>query len=398
MRHIHLLAASAAALIGATAAQAAEITVNSLAHNATTPPSLCTLEDAIQSANDDDNRGLGGCNAGNGSDIITITESGVLDLTGGSGLPAITSDMTIRGPGADALAIDGQGEHQVFVVEAGMTTIEGVTIRNGSGSFGGGAVVRNGATLVLRDCRVTGNRAFNGGGVGNSGANLTVDRCLIDANATTGNSGGAIVNVGGQTVVRSSTLSGNSATGSGSAVGGAILTTDDEAAAFTLIVSSTISDNDSPVGANLVNEMGNTTRLDHAVVANPQGGGANCDGPITSLGYNLADDTSCALAMTGDQDDTAAGLEVLADNGGPTDTHLPGTGSALIDRGDPAGCLFATDQRGEPRPTNGNLMGPAECDIGAVEVAPEPGAGLAAMGASVLLALAWRRREVRSSR
>ena len=54
-------------------------------------------------------------------------------------------------------------------------------------------------------------------------------------------------------------------------------------------------------------------------------------------------------------------LGPLADNGGPTQTHLPARGSPVIDTGDPA---FAeppdTDQRGDPR-----LVG--RLDIGAVE-------------------------------
>lgn len=39
----------------------------------------------------------------------------------------------------------------------------------------------------------------------------------------------------------------------------------------------------------------------------------------------------------------AAGLGALADNGGPTDTHLPGPGSLLIDAGDLAGCTDETE-------------------------------------------------------
>src|SRR5206468_3354769 len=66
-------------------------------------------------------------------------------------------------------------------------------------------------------------------------------------------------------------------------------------------------------------------------------------------------------------------LQPLADNGGPTPTHLPGTGSAAIDHGSNPGGLTA-DQRGVfPR-----VNGPA-ADIGAVE-ADSPNLPVAALG------------------
>ena len=55
-------------------------------------------------------------------------------------------------------------------------------------------------------------------------------------------------------------------------------------------------------------------------------------------------------------------LGPLQDNGGPTETHLPLTGSPVIDAGSPDCPLPATDQRGVARPEG------AACDIGAVEV------------------------------
>ena len=61
-------------------------------------------------------------------------------------------------------------------------------------------------------------------------------------------------------------------------------------------------------------------------------------------------------------------LGPLQDNGGPTQTHAPLTGSPLIDHGSPAapgsgnGACEATDQRGTTRPGPGTV-----CDIGAVE-------------------------------
>jgi hypothetical protein len=54
-------------------------------------------------------------------------------------------------------------------------------------------------------------------------------------------------------------------------------------------------------------------------------------------------------------------LGALADNGGSTQTFLPGTGSSAFDTANSATCP-ATDQRGISRPQG------AGCDIGAVEI------------------------------
>jgi predicted outer membrane repeat protein len=108
-------------------------------------------------------------------------------------------------------------------------------------------------------------------------------------------------------------------------------------------------------------------------------GGPNCSdatgAPLTgiaSAGYNLADDTSCGLNAATDRQ--AAGLDpgvgALANNGGPTQTLLPLTGSPLIDAIAAAACQagpaagVTTDQRGITRPQG------VGCDIGAVEVVP----------------------------
>jgi hypothetical protein len=59
-------------------------------------------------------------------------------------------------------------------------------------------------------------------------------------------------------------------------------------------------------------------------------------------------------------------LGPLANNGGPTPTHQPLTGSPVIDTGDNAN-LPANDQRGYPRIADGNGNGVSVADIGAVE-------------------------------
>ena len=83
---------------------------------------------------------------------------------------------------------------------------------------------------------------------------------------------------------------------------------------------------------------------------------------VASGGYNLSTDTNCAnLTQTGDKQNIALPLGPLANNGGPTLTHMPLTGNPAINA-IPTPCPLSTDQRDAPRPFG------TGCDVGAVEV------------------------------
>ncbi len=108
-----------------------------------------------------------------------------------------------------------------------------------------------------------------------------------------------------------------------------------------------------------------------SVVANPLGGGTNCEGTTSaSMGFNWDQDGSCHFATSTDHSPGGnPQLGSLAANGGPTQTLLPQQGSGLIDPIPVASCQadgasgITTDQRGVTRPQGQG------CDIGAVEVA-----------------------------
>jgi hypothetical protein len=115
-----------------------------------------------------------------------------------------------------------------------------------------------------------------------------------------------------------------------------------DVAGKTISLKNSIVDN-SPVGKNCVQENLNPNLI-----------------PIMSNGFNLSSDTSCApiLKQASDRNNQDPLLGPLANNGGPTLTHLPQAGSPAIDHG--SGCP-PTDQRGAARPVG------LACDIGAVE-------------------------------
>ena len=91
-------------------------------------------------------------------------------------------------------------------------------------------------------------------------------------------------------------------------------------------------------------------------------------GTSTSQGHNLDSGNTCGLAGPGDLVDMDPQLGPLQDNGGPTPTQALLPGSPAIDAGGDDCPPPATDQRGFPRPEDGNGDGMATCDIGAFEL------------------------------
>ena len=141
------------------------------------------------------------------------------------------------------------------------------------------------------------------------------------------------------------------------------------------VVSSTLWGNRAPDGANLGQGASPSVTTLHATILDNPVGASNCSipvgQPVKSSGYNFSSDGSCGLLSTGDVENADPHLGLLADNGGPTLTHLPQRASPVVDAGGTA--CTGTDQRGIARPEG------EACDIGAVEGAGAA-AGLAAAG------------------
>ena len=252
---------------------------------------------------------------------------------------------------------------------------------------GGGIAHRSSSgTLEITDSEIRGNTAPDtiGGGLALNGTSsiVTVVGTTVSGNSAGENGGGVNARSGIVHRFVNTTVSGNSSDAGG---GGFWIERDGLVTRLANVtVSGNVADADgdgSGDGGGVGLERGEL-RLGNSILgANFDGGGEapDCDPaglPIESLGYNLIQNAAdCDLfgATATDVLGLAPGLGPLADHGGPSPTHLPLAASPAVDGGNPAGCgnpvggTLLVDQRGEPRPLDGDGDGDARCDVGAVE-------------------------------
>jgi hypothetical protein len=334
----------------------------------------------------------------NGDTIDATGISGTILLT--SGELQITHDVTVTGPGADSLAVDGDATFRVFHIEREKSVrIDGLTITNGHGDSGGGIFSLNSA-LTVSNCTVTTNQADYGGGICNVGfharAMLTVTNCTLIGNSAY--AGGAIssgASLGGAvlTITNSTILSNSAYDGGGVSIQGGF-----EGFSTAWISNSTISQNLAQYGGGMSNEAGGNTFVTVTITNDTfsdnsadfgggiwNAGGAvlavgntifnagasggtifNKGGKVGSFGYNISsDDGGGVLTGPGDQINTDPMLAPLQQNGGPTYTHALLPGSPAVDTGDGSFTPPPNyDQRGPgfDRIVNGRI------DIGSFEV------------------------------
>jgi hypothetical protein len=358
------------------------------------------------------------------ADTITFASgvTGQINLTGG-GL-TITHDLTITGPGATALVLNGNNATTILQV-SGSTTVavsrlgfasgrssssgEAGAIQNAgslsvsdsdfgfntataTGPNAGGGAIQNTGTLTVTDSSFGSNAAGgagsnvdlsgigNGGAIDNAGTSLTVSGSTFAQNTAGGNGGGGIDSGQGRggaifssasMTITDSTFTANQAGGtlaggglSGEGSGGAISV----GASTAILVNDTIDANSlgsaslATSGAGIDSSGGTVTAQSTIVSGNT--GGANCHTSLAiTSDHSLegpAGQTSCGFDLAS----TDPLLQPLADNGGPTQTQALGAGSPAIGAVPVASCRTTTDQRGLPRPDSGD----SRCDVGAYEV------------------------------
>ncbi len=439
-------------LLGVTVAShagAATFVVDSTADEVDTTPGngicatlagTCTLRAAVQEAN-----------ALAGPDTIVLpgglfllTRAGNAEEFAATGDLDVTDDLTIEGAGTASTTIDGGGIDRVLHVRFSDGKNPGLTLRDvtiaggqvtdapGGGlyfasagialverteftgnhvlgeesSAVGGAISSNaGGNLTVRESRLAGNSADRGGALFSNSFLLVEDSTIADNDARASSA----LDSFGSAILRRSVVSGNEATGNYTiSASTANLTIEDATLSsnidpFTIVSVSeatgtlrnvTIANNDSFSAVD--GFVDGTVQILNSIVYNPlavQECTASTGGQVVSLGYTLDRDGTCATGALGDLPSTDPLLGPLADNGGPTHTHLLLAGSPAIDAGDDLSCTLQ-DQRGVARPQDGDGDGMAHCDLGAVEV-PEPrGAALGLAAMAAVAACARRRRRV----
>jgi hypothetical protein len=382
----------------------------------------CTLVDAMTAANTD--TATGGCAAGSGADTIVLPPGSTQSLTkvhndtyGPTGLPVISSVITIAGQGSTIARASGAPEFRLLTVNGtGDLTLQETTASGGAstGYPGRGSGVANyGGTLTITNSTISGNTADGrGGGVANYGGTLTITNSTISGNTSrdagggvnneyggtltitnstiAGNAGGGVGNSGTLTITNS-TISGNTASyGGGGVANLASFYGDFGVIPGTLtITNSTISGNTADTRDGGVANVGSDLTLIRTLVSGntaPVTPEVFNDGAVVADSHNLfgVDGDAGVVGFSPDPTDVVppAGVRLpaileptLALHGGRTQTLALVPGSPAIDAGGPV-CLDAegnslrTDQRGRPRPVDGNGDGLVACDIGAFEFFP----------------------------
>jgi hypothetical protein len=262
----------------------------------------------------------------------------------------------------------------------------------GAGGFGGGGAGGTRCTGVGELSEPARPGGYGGGGGGNP----------IPGQAGGGGAGagmgGAVFNLGGNLVVRNSTLGGNRARGgdapggvAGAGLGGAIFSMNgDVFLRHATVWGNTVANGSGLALAEVPTDGGALYLLERCGpgIGDCPAATQSADVRASILGASIggSDVVADGVAIANQASDAASIIRTgwsgsgaprtvdpllgpLADHGGPTRTFLPGTGSPAIDAVacDPA---IIGDQRGALRPDPVSVAA-NRCDVGAVEAASE---------------------------
>lgn len=351
------------------------------------PAGVLTLHElTIRNGNspDSDSGGGGIFNSG----MLTLLDSTVSDnmATGSSGEPggdgrggggisnsgtAVLTNTTVSDN--ESTSSGGGIENFRTRENLGVLTLINSTVSANTAEFDGGGIENSGDATVSTST-FNDNRANRfGGGINNFSSSLGL--ATFDLTNSTINNNTASLDGGGfensaQAFLINSTISGNIAGRNGSGVGN-FATGDEPGSIFMNNVTITLNRPSAGRVAAVFNAAGNIVNVLNTIIAQNTSG--DCEGIFISRGFNLVG-RGCTGFGTQEVSTNPMLDAVLRDNGGSTRTHALLTGSAAIDRGNPAApgssetACEPTDQRGFSRPVDGPDPGStATCDIGAFE-------------------------------
>jgi uncharacterized repeat protein (TIGR01451 family)/CSLREA domain-containing protein len=338
------------------------------------PGGSCTVGDCSL------RQAIAAVNPRHASDTIEIPAGTIVLDPALASLSITRGDITIEGAGPRSTAISGADGTRVlslsFSTNSAPVTVRKLSVVHGHVNAAGAGIAVNPGRLNLDQVALTDNHGLaDGGGLAvDTGAQVTVARSTIARNSANGNGGGIRVagtsgaaGGGSAVTVTDSTITSNSAMLGGGLLVAAGDSNSHPAAALTNV---TLSGNDANAGGDLErfdapggSQSGALSVADTIIAAAARGG--NCDGGMTDAGNNIDSAGDCGLIPAGTSLIAVDPLiGPLADNGGPTDTHLLQPGSPAIEGG--AACATTHDQRGVNRADDAHHTG-VGCDIGAYE-------------------------------
>jgi CSLREA domain-containing protein len=360
---------------------------------------------------------------GPGARTLAVSGGGttrILNVTS-SATGTTISGLTIRDGHYDPAQNHGETRQGGAVFnQAGLTFTDCAFINNaiagasnitngGNGGTGQGGAIFNAQNLNLYRCTFYDNSAFGAagtafvgsgtlgpggnGGSGQGGAifnntssSLLIQNCTFNTNTATGGAGGAgsgaIFAAGGDgTGGAIFNLAGASGTAGGISVFATTISGNNGVGGLGAGSRFSHGPNGGSNGGIFAASTTQNNRVGSAIIARNSAvngdAAPDAEGPFSSAGYNLigiGDQSSGFNSVTNDQVGTTAAainpqLGSLQNNGGPTDTMAPLTGSPAIDQGH----IFfglSTDQRGYHRPFDDPYVSNASdgSDIGAFEL------------------------------
>ncbi len=352
-------------------------TVTTTADDFGTIDDACSLREAIQALNT--NQDFGGCRIDAGNHTITLA-AGTYALTiAGSGEDAnasgdldITSDLVINGAGADTTFIDANYLDRVLHVHSGATVeLRNVTLTDGlTPANGPGGGVYNAGSLTITSSQVVSNTTgFGASSVGGDGGD--------------GAHGGGIYNTGQLTLTNNSFVRGNitglgglSTGGNGGAGGhgGGIY----NAGQLTVSVS-VVEDNATGAG-------GNAIRVTETITggAGGSGGGIYNTGHVTvtansTVGGNSTGPGGAGVGGDGGAGGSGGGIyntgQLISDNGSITENTTGAGGDATSGSGGDGGLGGGICSTGQVTVTNNSLVGENTTGAGGTGDAHDGGGG-----------------------
>jgi CSLREA domain-containing protein len=331
----------------------------------------CSLREAVLAAN-----------ANPGDDVILL-RAGVylLSLAGNEDLGAtgdldVQDDLVILGAGAASTILDGGLLDRLFQIPGGISLeIRDVTLRNGRAQIGG-AIVNLGAVTILRSV-LSGNSSTVGfgGAILTNGQNSSLNVADSTLASNTAQGGGGAIAAGGEVELANVTLSGNRSVADH---GGGLYVFADARTSVNnaTFVANTAGLSGGGIFAEVSAFIGFPPSIINSIVAgNTAPTHPDCSGDLES-GYDLIGDGTGCLGPSAARHDIVGApaspinplVSPLAQNGGPTPTRALIAGSPALNAGHPGTPGSGGDTCAATDQRGASRPGGSRCDIGAFEV------------------------------